>query len=376
MRIQKPTCVVAISGLATFILVASAAWGRSNECQSSPPPERRTLAAHSTSGDATTMDEEPALATTIADVNDSEARSELSAESEADFLGDVRSLQSHPNGRGLTPRTHPDRLKQPDAIDDLGARTEAATTSALPITFHGGHVVTGVPNVYFVWYGTTSSSTMSVLTDFVRALTNSPWASMNRTYYDGAGVPASTSFVLRQAAYDLDYSRGKVITDSQVQDIVFAQIRAGRLPLDGHGLYFLFTAADVRITSGFGTEYCGYHTFGVLNGTPIRYALVGNPRQFGDACMAQTGSSPNDNPPADAMASILAHELTEMITDPLLNAWYDAAGQENADKCDWTFGSTFVVPNGSLANMTIGGRNFLIQRNWLNVGAGRCSLRR
>ena len=27
-----------------------------------------------------------------------------------------------------------------------------------------------------------------------------------------------------------------------------------------------------------------------------------------------------------------------MLTDPQLNAWYDQQGDENADKCAWTFG--------------------------------------
>jgi len=74
------------------------------------------------------------------------------------------------------------------------------------------------------------------------------------------------------------------------------------------------------------------------------------------------------------MASIIAHELEEAATDPQLNAWYDRRGYENADKCAWTFGSTSTAANGSLYNMTLGGLNFLIQRNWVNAGGGYCAL--
>ena len=42
------------------------------------------------------------------------------------------------------------------------------------------------------------------------------------------------------------------------------------------------------------------------------------------------------------MASIIAHELEEAVTDPDLNAWYDTRGYENADKCAWTFGTTHL----------------------------------
>ena len=56
------------------------------------------------------------------------------------------------------------------------------------------------------------------------------------------------------------------------------------------------------------------------------------------------------------MASIIAHELEEAATDPDLNAWYDRRGDENADKCAWTFGTTYTAANGAIANMNLGAR--------------------
>ena len=46
-------------------------------------------------------------------------------------------------------------------------------------------------------------------------------------------------------------------------------------------------------------------------------------------------------------------------------------GQENADKCAWTFGTTYNNGTG-LANMKIGAKDFLIQQNWVNAGNGGC----
>ena len=74
------------------------------------------------------------------------------------------------------------------------------------------------------------------------------------------------------------------------------------------------------------------------------------------------------------MASIWSHELEEAATDPDLNAWYDRRGYENADKCAWTFGATFATSNGAKANMTLGGRSYLIQQNWVNANGGKCAL--
>ena len=88
---------------------------------------------------------------------------------------------------------------------------------------------------------------------------------------------------------------------------------------------------------------------------------------------------PNGPSPADGMVSIIAHELAEVVTDPYADAWYDAAGLENADKCIWVFGGdaqTYRAPNGALANVQLGGRDYLLQANWKldGRGGGRCSM--
>ena len=79
-------------------------------------------------------------------------------------------------------------------------------------------------------------------------------------------------------------------------------------------------------------------------------------------------------PLVDAMVSVMSHELEESASDPELNAWYDSNGEENADKCAWTFGATYKAKNGSLANMNLGGHDYLIQQNWVDAGGGYCAL--
>jgi len=138
-------------------------------------------------------------------------------------------------------------------------------------------------------------------------------------------------------------------------------------------VYFVLTSSDVNETSGFCTQYCGWHTSASIAGSDIKFAFVGNPDRCPSACEAQT-TSPNGNSGADGMASVIAHELEEAVTDPDLNAWYDKRGFENADKCAWTFGATSTAGNGSQYNMTLGSRQYLIQRNWVNAGSGGCAL--
>jgi hypothetical protein len=166
------------------------------------------------------------------------------------------------------------------------------------------------------------------------------------------------------------------LSDAAIQAIVSRALSSGALPKDANGVYFVLTSADVT-KSGFCTSYCGWHTHGIYSdgtgSTDIKYSFVGNPAQCITACAAQS-TGPNGNAGADGMISIIAHELEEAVTDPDLNAWYDRRGYENADKCAWTFGTTYTTANGAKANMNLGGRDYLIQRNWVNAGGGYCAL--
>jgi hypothetical protein len=133
----------------------------------------------------------------------------------------------------------------------------------------------------------------------------------------------------------------------------------------------VLTSSNVSESSGFCNKYCGWHTHGTIAGSDIKYAFVGNAARCPSACAAQT-VSPNDNAGVDGMISVVAHELEEAVTDPDINAYYDAKGAENADKCAWTFGSAQTkLPSGAYYNMTIGGTHFLIQRN-LDASDNKC----
>jgi hypothetical protein len=65
--------------------------------------------------------------------------------------------------------------------------------------------------------------------------------------------------------------------------------------------------------------------------------------------------------------------MEEATTDPDLNAWYDRRGYENADKCAWTFGTTYSS-GGADANVHLGSRDYLIQQNWVNASGGYCAM--
>ena len=245
-------------------------------------------------------------------------------------------------------------------------------TASNGISYHGGPVILGTTNVYYIWYGNwNNNSATTILTDFANNIGGSPYFNINTTYYDKSNMHVSNAVHWVRSTTD-SYSQGSNLSDAGVQAVVSSAIASGRLPQDTNGVYFVLTSADVNETSGFCTLYCGWHTSAIMNLADIKYAFVGNPDRCPSACEAQS-TGPNGSAGADGMASIIAHELEEAVTDPDLNAWYDRRGQENADKCAWTFGTTYSTSNGASANMQLGGRDFLIQQNWVNASGGYCA---
>jgi hypothetical protein len=246
------------------------------------------------------------------------------------------------------------------------------------ISYHGGPVMSGITvTAYLIWYGSWSGNTaMTIIPAFLNNLapsSSSSYYNINTTYYDGGGTHVVNSVRLGTQTSTPSSTYGTSLSDADIQNIVSNAITSKRLPSDVNGVYFVLTSADVTASSGFCTQYCGWHTYGTINGSNIKYAFVGNPDRCISSCAAQS-TSPNGNAGADGMVSIIAHELEEAVTDPNLNAWYDFRGYENADKCAWTFGTTYTDSNGAKYNVTLGGKNYLIQRNWVNASGGYCSM--
>ena len=275
------------------------------------------------------------------------------------------------------PETAPPHVLQVrgQSADAPGQAGKAARTGTNGISYHGGPIMLGTTNAYVIWYGNwAGNSATTIVPDFLSAVGGSPYFNINTTYTDASG--AAVSNAVQYAASTTDaYSQGSTnLSDTAIRTIVSSAITSGRLPKDANGVYFVLTSKDVS-KSGFKTQYCGWHTSATIGGAAIKYSFVGDATGTNlTSCAAQTAASPNGNPGVDGMVSVIAHELEEAATDPQLNAWYDSRGYENADKCAWTFGATYAAANGSSANMHLGARDYLIQRNWVNASGGYCAL--
>jgi hypothetical protein len=102
--------------------------------------------------------------------------------------------------------------------------------------------------------------------------------------------------------------------------------------------------------------YCAWHSTGTCNGVQVQFAF------FFDLD-GDSGCDPNDTQTSHsdglaALANVSGHELSEAVTDPHLDAWYDSSGAENSDKCAWTFGANAL---------SFGSSSWKIQGNWSNA---------
>jgi len=194
--------------------------------------------------------------------------------------------------------------------------------------YHNGPIVTGVPEVYFIWYGTwdnnaDNTAVQFILTDFLSNVGGSPYFQINAMYPNGIGGAPSGALFYSGAAIDR-YSHGLELTASDMAGIVGDQILSGGLPLTPSGIYVVMASADVSSNS---TGFCipaalpQHGTFTAL-GSQSPWAFVGNPNRCPtvEAPQFYAGatplSTPNQNLAADAMASTLAQLLSRVITNP------------------------------------------------------------
>jgi Phosphate-induced protein 1 conserved region len=283
----------------------------------------------------------------------------------------VQALPQTPEPRESEPQEPEPRERQ---LSQPPPRTpHDSTLSSNGILYHGGPVMLGTTHVYLIFYGNWNANpAISILPDWAANLGGSPYFNTNTTYIDGSNRRISNSVTLGGTIFD-NYSRGSALDDNGVGAVVSTAIGNGSLPLDAHGVYFVLTSSDVAETSGFCTTYCGWHSFETVQSVSIKYSFVGNSAACPFACEGSPGNAPNGNEGADGMASIMAHELNESVTDPEIDAWYDSNGNEVGDLCNFTYGSTYRTGSGALANVRLGARDFLLQENWVNAGGGYCA---
>ena len=161
--------------------------------------------------------------------------------------------------------------------------------------------------------------------------------------YQGRAAPLATSVDGRQM--------------TQVLAAACNEAASGHFQMrtDGTQLVIVYSDMGRPATSNF----CGYHTAASCLGQTVEIAFLWN--LDGDGGCSPQDSSTGHSAGLAALSNVTAHELAETRTDPEINAWIDAAGNEIGDKCAWTFA------HGSVPFKN--GTKWKLQGEWSNEAA-------
>ncbi len=237
--------------------------------------------------------------------------------------------------RGFTPfaRVHPAGGKNPD------------------MTYHGGVIMPSTVSEAIYWGPSWANSTfvgdkITGLDSWYSGFSNSNYAKTSDEY---TGSNGQVGPVVTHNGHRIDLSTAS--NGSSTSAIVAEVCKEITSPVS-NGFYPVYVDVP-RGNAGF----CAYHTFGSCSGVTVQVAFFFH--LDGDAGCDPQDTSGLHSQGLAALANVSGHELSEARTDPdSPGAWYDRRGQENGDKCAWTFN----VPLVTFSNST----QWKIQGEWSN----------
>ncbi|XP_073144389.1 protein EXORDIUM-like 5 [Henckelia pumila] len=286
------------------------------------------------------------------------------------------------------------------------------------LRYHMGPVLSSPINIYLIWYGKWAASQQLIIKDFLLSISTfnhraapspsvSEWWRTVSLYTDQTGANISRSVLIAGEYSDTKYSLGTHLTRLSIQQVIASAVRSKPFPVDHkNGIYLVLTSVDVTVQD-FCRAVCGFHyfTFPSMVGYTLPYAWVGNSgKQCPEVCaypfaipsyMSGGGATPlippNGDAGVDGMISVIGHELAELSSNPLVNAWYagedPTAPTEIGDLCEGLYGTGGgggyigqVMRDGGGRSYNMNGRRrrkFLVQWIWspiLKACAGPNSL--
>ena len=233
-----------------------------------------------------------------------------------------------------------------------GPSKGAAPTRSPNLIYHGGPVQQGVlvEPIFWgsSWNNPSESDKISGMQSFYDGVGGSQYAITNTEFTDSNGNHVSAGVSLGNTYID---TTDAGVTGQNTAPIL-AEVCSKVTPV-ANGYYPVY----VDVPRGH-KQFCAWHSAGTCGSTPVTFAFFF--KLDGDAGCDPEDTKTGHSQPVAALGNVSGHELSEMLTDPRLNAWYDSQGAENADKCAWAFGSDFVTFK---SNHT----DWKIQGNWSNL---------
>jgi len=228
-------------------------------------------------------------------------------------------------------------------------KTAGAKTSPL-LQYHGGLIQTSASQVNPIYWGAawnSSNEKIAALDGFYASVGGSAYMGTNTEYTNANRQRVSALVSFGTHAIDSTAAAKNAPTTTAVLAVV-----ARNFPNPTPNAYYPVYSDQPRGNAG----YCAWHSWGYVGTVPVQFGFFFNLDN-------DPGCDPNDNASGHsqgiaALGNVTGHELSEMVTDPWGQGWYDRTGAENSDKCAWTFSNTLV---------TLGSTRWKIQGNFSNA---------
>lgn len=300
-------------------------------------------------------------------------------------------------GTRITPRTGLSVGFMP--MRHAAARTAssfAASAVQPPVdfTYRGGPVLSNaaVENVVWGSGGTflpevAGTSPTTDIGTIMTEMFSSPWAHSLSEYSTPTQTIGTASVIDRRSITPSVAASGSTIDDSTIQSELISQVTSGALTAPtANTIYTLYfpqgtTVCDAAMggtpvacspQSGADNShaFCAYHgaTESTYNGQHLLYVV----QPYPDAFYVGGCGAPGAQSSAESLESVVSHELSETITDPLvaLNdasqiGWYDDNYGEVADLCQAGYGP-WTSQDDSVGYRDSANTWFHVQQVWSN----------
>jgi hypothetical protein len=269
---------------------------------------------------------------------------------------------------------------------------KARPTHSNNLSYRGGVGGIGVetaPKVYLVlwgsqWNNNDPSGEASLLESFFNDASGSSWLASVTQYCqgvasgtifcNGSGTPAGGG-VSFSSSGSVWYDNATPAPSSPSQSQLAAEAtRAAQYFGNTAGgsnntTQYVVATATHNSASGFGTQYCAWHSSTSSSYGYIAYTNLPYITDAGASC----GADFNGLGAKAGITIVEGHEMAETITDQYPNGgWLDRNGEENGDKCAW-----IQSGQGASASVQLNNTSYPVQSLWSNAfngGGGGCVL--
>lgn len=315
-----------------------------------------------------------------------------SADIETSRLAEAQNLENVPTASGVPALTVTNALGAVAHIFPTvhGAVLRSQAVQTPPLLYHSGGSVMPTAAIYSIFWvpphlqngGSTSLSASyeSLMTRLASDYAAHGIDNNNTQYFQIIGttktyvqnVGSNGGFYVDNSSFPASgctdsATPGNCINDAQIrseiQKVMALQGWTGGL----NHIFLLYTSSgegscfDSRSTLCAYVQYCAYHSF-IYASAPVIYGNL----PYGNTSVCQRAGTPSPNafPAADAAMTSSSHEISESITDPLLNAWFTSDGSEIGDLCAYDYGTN--AWNSGNANQAWNGHFYELQTEFDN----------